>query len=162
MRRRNFLKISSIGAGIAVASPPVIVNTNGFFSVAVKTIVRRELHFLKIHPDALDQFAVEFARYITKRSFITTQKLRFKIAAVYFIRRNSKSSETVNYVAGKFLLSSDFFLHGMDETRVLNFVGMHDMDLAVCANPFSHLYYSADGKLKNEALSNVSRAELHS
>lgn len=144
MRRRNFLKI---GGAIAVASaiPPASVNVSTFFSRSVKSILTTELHYLTIDPKALDQFVAEFTEYMKEFSFITQQKLRTKITLVSLLRRNAQVSTTTNYLVSKFLLSTDFFVNYMDESRTIQYVALHDLERGACLNPFSHIYYPKKG-----------------
>ena len=108
----------------------------------IEMVVRRKLDYLRLEPEGVRQFAREFAA----RHIITTRKLRL-LAEISPIYRRWPLSSGRNAIAsalrhgedritGNYLMGSDFFINGADESREVKFVGLLDFRRA-CANPFA-------------------------
>lgn len=144
MKRRKFLKIGGIMAA-AAAVPPVTLNVQGFMSYSVQSIIKRELAYLTIDPKGLEQFTEDYIEFVKTFPILGQQKFRMNIASHNFLKRNAQNSDIVEGMVNKFLLSSDFFINRMDETKTVKYLGMHDKNKAACFNPFSHIYYPQAG-----------------
>lgn len=140
MKRRKFLKIGGIMAA-AAAVPSAMINVPSFMATAIQSIVKRELHYLTIDPKGLDQFANDYINFLEDFPPVAQQKFRMNIASVYFFKKDTQSSTTVEGIINQFLLGSDFFINRMDESKTVNYMGMYDQKRSACINPFSHIYY---------------------
>lgn len=82
----------------------------------IVSILRRKLGDLELDDDGMRAFATEWL-----------ERTKGKLA---FLSRNEEM------VASFYLLSSDFFLHQADESRVIQYVSLYDPRLG-CRNPFA-------------------------
>jgi hypothetical protein len=141
LKRRNFL----VG-GLAV----IAAAAGGIFAVDIASEhelvsgVRRRLSMLKLDEAGLHAFAkAQIAALLAKRPSWYRWKYHFhslfvKPVASWGISTDSRSrrERLEDYFATMYLLSSDFFTTGADETRVVNYVALYD-PLRACGNPFA-------------------------
>lgn len=125
----------------AAVVPPAALNVHSVMSSTVQSIVKRELHYLKIDPKGLALFSDDYIRYIGQFPLLGQQKFRMSIAGEYLLNKNTQNSTIVEGIVKRFLLSSDFFITRMDESKTVKYLGLHDKNKAPCFNPFSHIYY---------------------
>jgi len=106
-------------------------------------VVRRKLSFLKLDEAGLKAFAKDQVSFLlAKRP--TWNRLKYHYLSMFgkqFTRYN-KSNDTrsrrqrmEDNFASTYLLSSDFFVNGADESRVVQYVAFYD-PLRGCGNPF--------------------------
>jgi hypothetical protein len=107
----------------------------------VIAILRKRLPYLKLDDQGLHEFARDF---LTKAE-MSTAKLRLIAAFAPLYGRLSNSPEHLvarslrfgeERIAARFLLSSDFFANGADETRIVHYVQFYD-PMRACGNPFA-------------------------
>jgi hypothetical protein len=139
--RRRFL-LGSL-AIVAVAGVGVI----GFGPMGAEShivsVVRRRLSFLKLDEAGLRAFAKDQVNaLLAKRP--TWNRLKYHYLALFskqFTRynrsndRRSRRERMEDNFASTYLLSSDFFVNGADESRVVQYVSFYD-PLRPCGNPF--------------------------
>jgi hypothetical protein len=103
--------------------------------------LRKRLGYLRLDETGVQQFAKDLAA----KGQLSTLRLRLLPAAgpLYSDLALSGHSALENgirhgeeRVVTMFLLSSDFFKSGMDETRVVQYLGYYD-PLQACGNPFA-------------------------
>jgi hypothetical protein len=107
---------------------------------AVVMILRKRLHYLKLDEEGMQRFALD----LSESKQVSTRKLRFipAIGALYDHLPDSRNFllDAIRHgeerVVSSFLLSSDFFTHGSDDSRVINYLGMYD-PLRACGTPFA-------------------------
>lgn len=132
MKRRKFLTLAGIGSAfMAVASLKFF--TTSFDNAAV-ALIKGELEFLKLDPEGVIKFVQEHAKN-KNRSYKLTLK------GYHFLGVSSSKSGKIHQLVSNYLLSTDFFLHKMDETRVVKYVGFYDPYIRPCTHPFSHIQY---------------------
>ena len=83
----------------------------------IAEILKRRLEYLDLEPDGVASFAEHYAREVHPQP----------------------GPELEDDVVVRFLLSSDFFWNGADESRAVRFTRYHDPYAAACANPFALL-----------------------
>ncbi len=114
----------------------------------VIAILRKRLPYLKLEESGLHEFAREF---LTKAE-MSTAKLRLIAAFAPLYGRLSNSPDHLvarklrfgeERIAARFLLSSDFFTNGADETRIVRYTGFYD-PLRACGNPFARPVLATD------------------
>jgi hypothetical protein len=108
---------------------------------AVLTILRKRLDYLQLDEAGVRQFARDFVANTT----ISGGKLRLIAAFSPVYRRLVFSPDNFlahatrfgeERVIARYLLSSDFFTNGADETRTVRYVGFFD-PMHACGNPFA-------------------------
>jgi hypothetical protein len=133
MKRSTFLKILAGGTLFGFGSFKLLT---GSFEQATVNLVRKELSFLRLDDDGLQKFASDFGKTMTQRSY------RYRIKGYSFLGIGAGRSGKVNHIVTTYLLSSDFFQSGMDESRLVKYVSLYSPYLRPCAHPFSHAQYT--------------------
>jgi hypothetical protein len=154
IKRRRFLlgglgiaalaALSVWGAGIAVESE-------------IAMAVRQRLAFLRIDEAGLHSFAKDYIQFAKDHVRSTLAKhsswysWKFHIYSMFRgqVDRLGLSHDTRSrrqrleeYWATMFLLSSDFFVSGANESRVVRYVGLYD-PMRACGSPFSRPAYDS-------------------
>ena len=132
MRRRKFLAITSLAGLVAGITSLKFITTS--FDKAAVDIIRDELHYPKLDEQGLLKFVSDFSQNKNGR-------YRFTIRGYSLLGISSSQSGKVNQLVTAYMLSSDFFKNGMDESRVVKYLALYDPYLRPCAHPFSHIYY---------------------
>jgi len=137
MNRRNFLKFTGI-TGVAVIALPSF----GFVSTSVKNaavgIIKQELHYLKLEKEGVEQFVNDhYKTHYINNSLMSQLKIR----SFYFLHVKPEHSYLVTDLIESYLLSTDFFINKMDESKPLKYLGLYNPYTKPCFNPFSKLYY---------------------
>jgi len=141
--RRGFVKLG-VGA-VALAGAGTLAGW--YLSEAeIVSAVRRRLTFLHLdeaglHAFAKDQMSALLAKRPTWYRWKYHVRLLFQkpTAAASWGRtsdRRSRRERMEDNLATVFLLSSDFFTNGADETRVVQYVVLYD-PMRPCGNPFA-------------------------
>lgn len=109
---------------------------------AVMTIIRGRLNYLKLDDSGVAAFAHELAQ----RNAISSGKLRATSAlgSLYMPLSHATSNNALGRallhgeerITSLYLLSSDFFKNGADESRLVHYVSYYEPTLA-CGNPFA-------------------------
>lgn len=130
MKRRKFITIAGIGSALAAVFSLKFFTTS--FEDAASAIIRDELVFLK-----LDEGGV--ARFV--RDYGVNRDTNYKLAVKGYslLKISANKSGKIHQLVSSYLLSTDFFQHNMDESRILRYVGLYNPYKRACAHPFSHL-----------------------
>jgi hypothetical protein len=145
MNRRKFIGISILSMiGITVTS---IFVFNDFETVVLK-ILKQDLKALNIQEKHFKRFIADAqnSSYVSKVMFDKKKKVFisiFHILPKVGLPGESKYSELRQRIVSDFLLSTDFFVNGMDPTKDVKYVGLFDPYLRPCQNPFSPQNYPA-------------------
>lgn len=112
---------------------------------AIVAVVQKRLHYLKLEPNGL----YSFARDLVKTQIVSSTKLRLLDMAgpVYTLLSShmdkSSIAKELNHgeerIVSLYLLSSDFFQNGHDETRLVRYVEFYDpfVNIQPCMSPFA-------------------------
>jgi len=135
MKRRSFLKLGGL-AGVALVAVPSL----GFVSTSMKEaavgIITKEFSYLKLDKKGVEQFVSDY--YGNQNGPLNTQ---LKLKSYYFLGVQSDRSGLVDDLTRRYIISTDFFLNKMDESKPVNYLGMYDPYTRPCAHPFSSMYY---------------------
>ena len=145
LSRRAFITRVTAGLIVFVAAPYAVYQWRyGKATKIVIAILRRRLGYLDVAPGDFERFAVEYVEY--KRG---NAKQLAKLAAVSFpltyvtlyrwLPMGHPLRRLEDNVVTKFLLSTDFFLRGGDESRRIEYLSFYEPRTAPCRNPFAHL-----------------------
>jgi hypothetical protein len=139
--RRRFL-LGGL-AVVVVAGVGVIGFGPGAAESHIVAAVRRRLGFLKLDEQGLHAFAKDqVSALLAKRP--TWNRLKYHYLSMFakqFTRYNrsndtrSRTQRMEDNFASTYLLSSDFFINGADESRTVEYVSFYD-PLRACGNPF--------------------------
>ncbi|MFL6604079.1 MAG: hypothetical protein ACJ8R9_22505 [Steroidobacteraceae bacterium] len=143
IKRRSFL-LGGLGV-IVVAGLSVI----GIGPVAarseVASLVRKRLNFLKLEEAGLQEFAKDqVAALLAKRPTWNRWKYHFLVIFTkqfsqyggYSNDKRTRTQRLADNLSTLFLLSSDFFVNGADESRTIQYTGLYD-SLVPCSSPFA-------------------------
>ncbi len=132
MKRRKFLTIAGIG-GLLVGTFSFRFFSESFEEAGAK-IIRRELPFLQLDPEGVWNYMEAYGR---------TQDDGYKRAIRLYrlIGVDSTRSGKVHQLVSHYLLSTDFFIKGGDESRLVRYYRLYNPYVAACAHPFSHLRF---------------------
>lgn len=130
MKRRKFLTIAGIGGVIAALASVKFLSTT--FESSVAGLIRDELAFLSLDEQGLKKFAEDYAR-------TASRKFKIIVKGYDFLGIGASQSGKIHHIVSTYLLSSDFFINKMDETRVIKYIALFDPYLRPCAHPFSYL-----------------------
>ena len=142
MKRRKFL-FAGLGVIAVVGAGGVVLGPRAAESEIVSH-VRQRLSFLKLDEAGLRQFAKDqVAVLLAKRPTWNRWKYHFMSVFSKSFTRYEHSTDTRNRrqrmednIASTYLLSSDFFLNGADQSRVVQYLAFYD-PLRGCGNPFA-------------------------
>jgi hypothetical protein len=142
IKRRRFLLgglgvIAVGGLGAWVLGPPALESE-------IVSGVRRRLGFLRLDEAGLHAFAKDqVSALLAKRP--TWNRLKFHFFSAFsnsFSRwdrstdKRSRLQRVVDDFSSTYLLSSDFFLKGADESRTVHYIAFYDPQRP-CGNPFA-------------------------
>lgn len=102
----------------------------------------RKLPFLELEPEGVSRFSQDVEAAMSRIRISPSGELIEPTAPVIdglaFQIENGSIRFYEDTVVRKFLLSSDFFLEGADESKPVNYLGWFD-EFAPCRNPFAQL-----------------------
>lgn len=142
VKRRRFLLW---GVGIAAAAVAGVWGVDIASESEIVSAVRRRLGFLRFDEAGLHSFAKDqIAALLAKRPSWYRWKYHFHSlfskppAARWGISNDTRTrrERMEDNLATIYLLSSDFFLKGADESRIIQYVSLYD-PLRACGNPFA-------------------------
>jgi hypothetical protein len=115
------------------------------FEAEIASILRRRLGFLDLDRDGVQRFAKDQATATFGKKIPTWNRLRYHFLSAVapsfkrYYRSTDKRSRLARLedsLVSTYLLSSDFFLNGADESRKINYVAYYD-PMRPCQNPFA-------------------------
>jgi hypothetical protein len=142
LRRRRFLLI---GAGSAVG-------LLGTFGVArwyrgdppsvIAAILERRLGYLQVDKASFARFASAYVEtrkeYQRELSLLAMFSLPYRYVTPYpWLKSGHSLRRLEDNVVSRYLLSTDFFAHGGDESRRVEYIEFHDPYSIACRNPFA-------------------------
>ncbi len=143
INRRKFIRISLfVIIGILVLIFALLP-----FEYIVRRIIKNDLNSLKFSDDTVDQFIRDglengyFSSFELKKRWLIRIYDRLPLGWVKF-PFEGKYNQYRSQIIADFLLSTDFFLNGMDEQKNINYLGFYNPYSRPCSNPFSNLFYS--------------------
>lgn len=147
MERRKFFKYLGIGAG-TVAVGGALFYTTSTLKRMVKGILTEDLDGLLVSEHDIDRFASDAAQ-INPWGY---SDVKVKFIAAYDkvdwrwlpLPYKYKYEQYRADIVGRFLLSTNFFREGMDESKKITYSGMiYTPYNFPCYNPFSSNYYKS-------------------
>ena len=150
MNRRRFLSVLSsatlwLGAGGCAWRSGEYLERR-----LVKAVVRARLDYLTLDEAGLEEFAQQVIardrhvaaycqRYKWRAFFGRAYDILSEDPAVADPKLKPHNRYALKKMAREFLLGSDFFMYGADESRTVHFVGYYDPYARGCGNPFTPL-----------------------
>jgi hypothetical protein len=143
MKRRTFL---AYGLGVIVVAGLGVIGIGPAAARAqVASLVRKRLSFLHLDEAGLQQFAHDqvdalLAKRPTwnrwKYHFLVIFTKQFSQYGGYSNDQRTRLQRMADNLSTLYLLSSDFFVNGADESRTIQYTGLYD-SLVPCSSPFA-------------------------
>ena len=130
-RRAFFWGLAGLGAaltGLGTVFMPQALES------AVERRILSEFSFLNLDRDGVRQFAVDYTNRLKPSK---KRALEFYALAGLSPRQSRKIHRMMN----DYLLSTDFFLNNMDESRLIRYIALNDPQARPCNNPFNNRNY---------------------
>lgn len=138
MRRRTFIASSCV-ALIAVGAWRY---RSGSDAAAIAMVIRKRLDYLKLDEAGV----IAYANDLAAKHAIAGTRLHIlnAIAPLYkhysISAADNQLANTMRHgedrIVSSYLIGSDFFINGADESRVVHYLGLPD-SLRACSNPFA-------------------------
>jgi len=145
LSRRSFMIRAAAGLAVLVGGSYAIYQLKyGKAANVVIAILKRRVGYLKTEPGSFERFAADYLEY--KRAHVK-QLAKLSAAALpltYFtlyrwLPMGHPLRRLEDNVVSKYLLSTDFFFHGADESRQVSYLSFYEPSKVACRNPFSNL-----------------------
>jgi len=127
--------MAGIGTGLLILPPALYLASPSVWKYAVK-LIREELNYLKLEPAGLDEFVRDYFKTSSNNAIIN---LRWK--TFYYLGFNKDKSNQIFELIKFYLLSTDFFIHKMDESKMVSYLGLYSPYKSSVPNPFSFVLY---------------------
>lgn len=143
IKRRTFL-LGGLGVIVAAGLGVIGIGPAAARSQVV-SLVRKRLNFLKLDEAGLHQFAQDqVASLLAKRPTWNRWKYHFLVIFTkqfnqyggYSNDKRTRTEHLADNLSTLYLLSSDFFANGADESRTIEYTGLYD-SLVPCSSPFA-------------------------
>ena len=148
--KRRYLLLSGVGAICGVIGWRFGRSSD---ESAIVTVLYKRLNYLRLDDDGVRRFA----RDLKEHRMISSLRLRTIDAAGPLYKDHDFSSagrlnDAVRHgeerVVTQYLISSDFFRNGADESRIVSYLGYYD-PMVACSSPFARpMTYSIDSTTK--------------
>ncbi|MBC8986433.1 hypothetical protein H9X96_11655 [Pedobacter sp. N36a] len=138
MKRRKFLLLTGLASG-SILIPPTLYFVSPGVKQFAALLIEREFKYLKLEPGSVAHYVDDY--FAAGGNHIMTN-LRWK--TMYYLNMNWEDSNLIFELIRTFLLSSDFFIHKTDETRIVRYIGLYNPYKSPVPNPFSYLLYPPD------------------
>lgn len=136
--KRRYVLLSGIGAACGLLGLRIALSRD---ESAIAKVVYKRLPYLRLDDEGVRQFA----RDIKEQHVASSLRLHLIDAAggLYTgsaMSEHNKVNDALHHgedrIVGQYLLSSDFFRNGADETRTVRYMGYYD-PMVPCNNPFA-------------------------
>ncbi|ALL05834.1 hypothetical protein AQ505_10215 [Pedobacter sp. PACM 27299] len=138
MKRRKFLLLTGLASG-SILIPSALYFVSPGVKQFAALLIEREFKYLKLEPGSVTHYVDD---YFAAGGNNIMANLRWK--TMYYLNMNWEQSNLIFELIRTFLLSSDFFIHKTDETRVVRYIGLYSPYKSPVPNPFSYLLYPPD------------------
>ncbi|WP_316736903.1 hypothetical protein [Pedobacter aquatilis] len=134
MKRRKFLTFAGIAAG-SLLIPTSIYYISGSVSKYAVLLIKRELNYLKLENGIVEQYVNDY--FHNSNDAVT----RMKWKTMYYLKLNWEKSNMLKELIKYFLLSTDFFINKMDESKPVKYLGFYSPYKSPVPNPFAYTLY---------------------
>jgi hypothetical protein len=135
LKRRRFLQFAGIGAAVALLPVSLFFAVKSLEDIAVD-LITKEFHYLKLDIEGVRKYARD---YLQKNPLSIASNIKWK--SYYILNFNANDSYNIKALVTYYLLSSDFFMNKMDESKTVKYVGINHQYTAPCSSHFSFILY---------------------
>jgi hypothetical protein len=137
MKRRKFLLWTGIGVG-AIILPSSLYVVSGSIKKYAVLLIERQLDYLKLEPGSVAKYVDDYFKDDNQ----TAARLKWK--TIYYLHIHWERSDQLKELIKYYLLSSDFFINKMDESKTVRYLGLYSPYKSPLPNPFSYILYPPD------------------
>jgi len=134
MNRRKFLVLTGVATG-AVIIPASVYFITGSVSEYAVLIIKKQLDYLKLEHGSVEQYVNDY--FHNSNNAV----MRMKWKSIYYLNISWERSNTLMELIKNFLLSTDFFINKMDESKVVKYLGLYSPYKSPVPNPFAYTLY---------------------
>lgn len=135
MKRRKFLTFIGVGTGVALIPPTLYLVSPSVKKYAVQ-LIKNELHYLKLEPEGVEQYVEDYFKADDNKIMVNVRWKTF-----YYLGITWQKSDQVAELIKYYLLSSNFFINRMDESKPVKYLGMYNPYKSPVPNPYSYILY---------------------
>jgi len=140
-RRRRFLLLAAGGAVVIAGGYGVARWYRGDPASVIVAILERRVGYLQVDHASFERFAVQYLEsrkeYRHELALMALFSLPYRYVTPYpFLKQAHSLRRLESNVVSRYLLSTDFFEHGADESRPVMYVEFFDPYSIACRNPF--------------------------
>ena len=141
LRRRRFLLLGAGGAAVIATGYGVARWYRGDPKSVIVAILERRVGYLQVDHASFERFAVKYLEtrneHRRELALMALFSLPYRYVTPYpFLKQGHSLRRLESNVVSRYLLSTDFFEHGADESRSIRYVEFHDPYSTACRNPF--------------------------
>jgi hypothetical protein len=141
LRRRRFLLLGAGSAVVIATGYGVARWYRGDPASVILAILERRLGYLPVDRTSFPRFAADYLdsrkEYRQELALLALFSLPYRYVTPYPLLKQGHSLRRLeSNVVSRYLLSTDFFEHGADESRSIRYVEFHDPYSIACRNPF--------------------------
>ncbi|MEM7034922.1 MAG: hypothetical protein AAF629_35610 [Chloroflexota bacterium] len=107
----------------------------------IMAMIYKKLPYLNLDEAGVRAFASDYAQFIPEEK-VTVLSWGGVLSPIYqytSLLNSARVDNLADTVARFYLISTDFFWHGEDETRLVKYLGLYDPYQRPCGNPFANL-----------------------
>lgn len=135
MKRRKFLTFVGVGTG-AVLIPPALYLVSPSVKKYAVQIIKEELHYLKLDIEGVERYVEDYFKADDNKIMVN---IRWK--TFYYLGITWQKSNQVTELIKYYLLSTNFFINKMDESKPVKYLGMYTPYKSPVPNPYSYILY---------------------
>lgn len=135
MNRRKFIALAGVGSGLLIF-PSVLYLSSPSLRKYAGELIKEELHYLKLAPGGVEQYIEDYFN-ASANNMLTNLKWK----SYYYLGIKAENSNQIFELVKYYLLSTDFFIHRMDESRIVHYLGLYNPYKSPVPNPYSFVLY---------------------
>lgn len=134
MNRRKFLVLAGVSTGCLVI-PASVYFMSGSVNKYACLLIEKQLQYLKLEEGSVEKYVNDY--FLNSNDAV----LRLKWKTMYYLNTTWNESNTLKDLIKYYLLSTDFFINKMDESKVVNYLGLYNPYKSPIPNPFAYTLY---------------------
>ncbi|WP_421943918.1 hypothetical protein [Pedobacter sp.] len=134
MNRKKFLIIAGVSTGSLIV-PSGIYFVSGSVKKYAALLIKKQLSYLKLETNSVETYVED---YFQGNNDLMA-KLRWK--TMYYLGITWENSNTLKDLIKYYLLSTDFFINKMDESKNVKYLGLYSPYKSPVPNPFAYTLY---------------------
>lgn len=135
LKRRKFLEFIGIGGALVLLPISIFVAVKSLEDIAVD-LITQEFHYLKLDPEGVRKYAQD---YLQKDKPGIASNIKWR--SYFVLNFNASDSDNIKFLVTYYLLSSDFFMNKMDESKTVRYMGINHQYTAPCSSHFSFMLF---------------------